>query len=402
MIRALSGKSILLGVCGGIACYKAVELLRILMKEGAEVSVAMSGNAHRFVTPLTFQALSGRPVYQHAFESDSAESMEHIAFANKADLLVIAPATANTIGKMANGLADSALTNLFMAFEGAVVIAPAMNTAMYGNPAVKANIALLKGRGAKIVEPGTGELACGAVGAGRLAELEDIMDSVHSVLNRDQCFKGLKALVTAGPTREFIDPVRYISNPSSGKMGYAIAEAFRDRGARVDLVSGPVRLEKPYGIEVSNCVTATEMHDCVHNFFPDCDILVMTAAVGDFAPKSVRKEKMKKQGKKSLNLELQATVDILKSVAQKRTKQYIVGFAAETENLIESAKEKLVAKDVDMIVANDISAPGIGFQSNANQVSLVLKNGEVVRFPRADKRDIADALIDRIKEELKL
>ncbi len=401
MSDSLSGKSILLGVCGGIACYKAVELLRMLMKEGAEVSVVMSGNADKFVTPLTFQALSGRSVYHNTFEAGSSDSMDHIAFAKKADLLIVAPATANTIAKMANGLADSALSNLFLAYDGPVVIAPAMNSVMFEHPAVKANIALLKERGAKIVDPEEGELACGAVGTGRLADLDDILFSTRSVLTRNLDFTGLQVLVTAGPTREFIDPVRYISNPSSGKMGYAIAEGFRDRGAKVDLVSGPVSLKKPSGIEIFNCVTASEMNDWVQRRFPHCDILVMTAAVGDFAPKTIQKEKMKKGGRQSLNLELHATVDILKSVAQKRTTQYIAGFAAETENLIESAKEKLVAKDVDMIVANDISAPGIGFQSNVNQVSLVFKNGTVERLPRADKREIADTLIDRIRGELK-
>jgi len=401
MSQSLSGKSILLGVCGGIACYKSVELLRLLMKEGAEVSVVMSGNADKFVTPLTFQALTGRPVYHRIFESGTENAMEHIAFSQKAELLIVAPATANTIAKMAHGLADSALSNLFLAYEGPVVIAPAMNSVMFSHPAVKANIALLQERGAKIVEPASGELACGAVGPGRLADLDDILSATHAILKKNLDFSGVRVLVTAGPTREFIDPVRYISNPSSGKMGYAIAEAFRDRGAQVDLISGPVRLEKPSGVEIFNCVTANEMHDCVHRRFPHCDILVMTAAVGDFAPRTIQKEKMKKQGRQSLNLELQATVDILKSVAQKRTTQFIAGFAAETENLIESAKEKLISKGVDMIVANDISAPGIGFQSNMNQVSLVYSNCSVERLPRADKREIADILLDRIRKELK-
>ncbi|QPJ65786.1 MAG: bifunctional phosphopantothenoylcysteine decarboxylase/phosphopantothenate--cysteine ligase CoaBC [Candidatus Nitrohelix vancouverensis] len=396
MAGELKGKNIALGVAGGIACYKAAELLRLLAKEGAGVYVTMSQNAHRFVAPLTFEALSGNRVYDAIFESDASSSMEHIKMSETADLLLVAPATASSLGKMANGLADDALSSLFISFRGPVVVCPAMNDGMYANPAVQANLKTLKERGVHVVEPDTGELACGSIGPGRLAELERIVAETKGILNAKEDLSGLRFLVTAGPTREFLDPVRYISNPSSGKMGYALAEQARQRGAQVDLISGPVQLEAPSGVTVHPCVTAAEMQQQVQKRFGDCDVLIMTAAVGDFAPDLVQKEKMKKAGGDPLTLTLRQTVDILKEAGNAKTHQYVVGFAAETQNIVESAKEKLVNKGADMIVANDVSAPGIGFQSDANQVTLVFKDGSVTPLALASKRDIANAILDHL------
>ncbi len=394
-------KKIVLGVSAGIAAYKAVELLRLLGREGADVYVVMSKNAAKFVTPLTFEALSGHPVYHEVFGAAASASMEHIRAAERADLLVVAPATAGTIGKMANGLAEDALSNLFIAFRGPVVVAPAMNEGMWANPAVRENIARMKERGIEFVDPEHGELACGTVGEGRLADLAEIFESVkRKLLTAKQDLCGLNILVTAGPTHEALDPVRYLTNPSSGKMGFAVAERARDRGANVTLVSGPTHLPPPRGIAFAQCKNASEMNDLVNRYWSECDVLVMAAAVGDFKLERAHKEKIKKQGEEPLHLKLVPTRDILKDVAQKKTKQFVVGFAAETENLIESARQKLKDKHLDMIVANDISAPGIGFQSDTNQVTLINKEGEPEQLPILSKTEIADILLDRIRAKV--
>lgn len=400
MASYLKNKTIALGVSGGIACYKAVELLRLLMNEGAQVYVVMSENAKRFVTPLTFEALSRHPVYHQIFDSGSSYSMEHIQAAEKADLLVVAPATANMIGKMANGLADDALSTLFVSFRGPVSIAPAMNDGMYSNPAVKANIETLRRRGASLVEPEHGELACGSIGQGRLAEPERILRAVIDRFAAQQDLAGCRFLVTAGPTHEPLDPVRYLTNPSSGKMGFAVAERAHLRGAEVTLISGPTQLTPPQGIKFLKCQRAVEMKSLTLEFLPDCDVLVMTAAVGDFAPERAQKEKIKKRGDEPLILKLWPTPDILKEVSRNKTHQYIVGFAAETENLIQSAGEKLKNKGLDMIVANDISSPGIGFRSDSNQVFIIDKTGRIENLPKLSKKEIADSLLDRIKAQI--
>lgn len=396
MSFSLQGKKIVLGVSGGIAAYKAVELLRLLVREKAEIFVVMSANAGKFITPLTFESLSGNPVYQEVFGEQSSASMPHIRAAENADLLVVAPATAGSIGKMACGLADDALSNLYLAFRGPVLLAPAMNDGMYLNPAVQENIGKMKQRGVEFVDPETGELACGTVGQGRLAEPARILQAVQNRLSDDEDLKGLKILVTAGPTQEPLDPVRYITNPSSGKMGYAVAGQASLRGAKVTLISGPTHLEPPNGVETIFCKQAGEMLALVNKHFADCDVLVMVAAVGDFHPETVQKEKIKKKGE-SLVLKLMPTVDILKEVSKTKTRQMVVGFAAESENVIQSAQEKLKNKNLDLIVANDISAPGIGFQSDSNQVTLIDKTGNIDSLPLLSKREIADVLLSGIR-----
>ncbi len=400
MSQPLEGKQVALAVSGGIAVYKAVELLRLLVKEGARVVVVMTENAKQFVTPLTFEALSGNPVYHEIFGNQSSASMEHIRAAENADLMIVAPATANSIGKMAQGLADDPLSTLYAAFAGPVLVAPAMNDKMWDNPAIQENIRTLKRRGVGLIEPEAGELACGTVGLGRLAEPPVLLAAVRKCLLRQSDLKGLHILVTAGPTREPIDPVRFITNRSSGKMGYAIARQARSRGAEVTLISGPTHLEPPIGVTLLNCQRAGEMAQLVLDHLPRCDVLVMTAAVGDFAPDTVHKEKIKKKGEETLLLNLHPTQDILKEVAKKKTGQLIMGFAAESENLLQSATEKLQRKQLDWIVANDISAPGIGFQSDSNQVTLIDRNLNVESLPLLTKMEIADLLLDRILGKL--
>ncbi len=400
MTHPLEGKKVVLGVSGGIAAYKAVELLRLLVKEGAEVYVVMTENAKQFVTPLTFEALSGHPVYHDIFGSQASASMEHIRAAENADLMVVAPATANSIGKMAQGLADDSLSTLFSAFAGPVLVAPAMNDKMWDNPAVQENIRTLKRRGVGIVDPEAGELACGTVGLGRLAEPERLLEAVRKGLLRQSDLAGLRVLVTAGPTREPLDPVRFITNRSSGKTGYAIARQARSRGAEVTLISGPTHLEPPFDVTLLNCQRTGEMAQLVLDHLSQCDVLIMTAAVGDFAPESIQKEKIKKSEGKPLILNLQPTQDILQEVAAKKSDQLIIGFAAESENIVQSATEKLQRKKLDLIVANDISAPGIGFQSDNNQVILIDRNAKVESLPLLTKTEIADILLDRILGQL--
>lgn len=393
----MKNKKIALAVSAGIAAYKAVELLRMLMKEGAEVRVTMSANAGQFVTPLTFETLSGYPVYQQIFNTRNSADMEHIRVAENADLMLVVPATASTIGKMANGLADDALSNLYLAFKGPVMVAPAMNDGMWQHSAVQDNIEKLKSRGVEFVDPEQGELACGTTGLGRLADLDTIFGKVENHFNQLQDLKGLRLLVTAGPTHEPLDPVRYLSNPSSGKMGYAVAERAKARGAEVVLISGPTHLNPPTGIKFESCKTAAEMNNLVQKHFPECDVLVMSAAVGDFTAEKLEKEKIKKQSGEGRTLKLVATKDILMEASKIKTRQFVVGFAAETQNVTQSALEKLRKKKLDLIVANDISAPGIGFQSDNNQVTLIDHDEKIENLPRMTKKEIADILLDKVK-----
>ena len=395
----MKNKKIVLAVSAGIAAYKAVELLRMLMKEGAEVQIVMSANAGEFVTPLTFEALSRKPVYHQLFNLENSADMKHIRIAENADLMLVAPATASTLGKMANGLADDALSNLYLAFKGSVMIAPAMNEGMWGNLAVKENIGKLKSRGVKFIEPEDGELACKTIGPGRLADLDTIFERVTNHFETLHDLQGLRIMVTAGPTHEPLDPVRYISNPSSGKMGYAVAEQAKARGAEVVLISGPTHLKPPMGVDFKACKTAEEMNSLVQECFPECDVLVMSAAVGDFTAEKLEKEKIKKTSREGQTLNLVPTKDILMEVSKIKTQQFVVGFAAETQNLIQSALEKLRNKKLDLIVANDISAPGIGFQSDNNQVTLVDSNEQVENLPRMAKQDIANILLDKISRD---
>ena len=395
----MKNKKIALAVSAGIAAYKAVELLRMLMKEEAEVQIVLSANAGEFVTPLTFEALSRKPVYHQLFNLENSADMKHIRIAEKADLMLVAPATASTLGKMATGLADDALSNLYLAFKGPVMIAPAMNEGMWRNLAVKENIEKLKSRGVMFVEPEDGELACKTIGPGRLANLDTILERVNNHFKQFHDLQGLRILVTAGPTHEPLDPVRYISNPSSGKMGYAVAEQAKARGAEVVLISGPTHLKPPMGVGFKACKTALEMNGLVQECFPKCDVLVMSAAVGDFTAEKLEKEKIKKRSKEGQTLNLVPTKDILMELSKIKTQQFVVGFAAETQNLIQSALEKLRIKKLDLIVANDISAPGIGFQSDNNQVTLVDSNEQVENLPRMAKQEIANILLDKISRD---
>ena len=395
----MKNKKIVLAVSAGIAAYKAVELLRMLMKEEAEVQIVLSANTGEFVTPLTFEALSRKPVYHQLFNLENSADMKHIRIAENADLMLVAPATASTLGKMANGLADDALSNLYLAFKGPVMIAPAMNEGMWRNLAVKENIEKLKSRGVRFIEPEEGELACKTIGPGRLANLDTIFERVADHFKKFQDLQGLRILVTAGPTHEPLDPVRYISNPSSGKMGYAVAEQAKARGAEVVLISGPTHLKPPMGVDFKGCRTAGEMNVLVQECFPECDVLVMSAAVGDFTAEKLEKEKIKKTSKAGQTLNLIPTKDILMEVSKIKTQQFVVGFAAETQNLIQSALEKLRNTKLDLIVANDISAPGIGFQSDNNQVTLVDSNEQVENLPRMAKQEIANILLDKISRD---
>jgi phosphopantothenoylcysteine decarboxylase/phosphopantothenate--cysteine ligase len=397
MSHTLEKIKIVLGISGGIAVYKAAELVRLLVKDGASVYVVMTKNAKEFVTPLTFQTLSGNPVYHEIFDAETASSMKHIEACESADLLVVAPATANTIGKLANGLADDPLSTLFVAYSGPVMVAPAMNDKMWANSAVQENIKKLQDHDVTIIDPEDGQLACGVVGPGRLAEPENILKKIKERILKKKDLEGLKILVTAGPTREPIDPVRYITNPSSGKTGFAIARMAAERGAEVTLVSGPVNIEPPKNVEVLKCVRGSEMADLVAKHLPSCDVVVMTAAVGDFAPKSVSKEKIKKGSNSKISLELYPTQDILGWVAENKTDQIVVGFAAESQNIIQNALEKLERKKLDLIIANDISSPGLGFQSDSNQVSLIKGENEIEPLPKLSKKEIADIILDRIK-----
>jgi phosphopantothenoylcysteine decarboxylase/phosphopantothenate--cysteine ligase len=397
MSHTLEKIKIVLGISGGIAVYKAAELVRLLVKDGASVYVVMTKNAKEFVTPLTFQTLSGNPVYHEIFDAETASSMKHIEACESADLLVVAPATANTIGKLANGLADDPLSTLFVAYSGPVMVAPAMNDKMWANSAVQENIKKLQDHDVTIIDPEDGQLACGVVGPGRLAEPENILKKIKERILKKKDLEGLKILVTAGPTREPIDPVRYITNPSSGKTGFAIARMAAERGAEVTLVSGPVNIEPPKNVEVLKCVRGNEMADLVAKHLPSCDVVVMTAAVGDFAPKSVSKEKIKKGSNSKISLELYPTQDILGWVAENKTDQIVVGFAAESQNIIQNALEKLERKKLDLIIANDISSPGLGFQSDSNQVSLIKGENEIEPLPKLSKKEIADIILDRIK-----
>lgn len=396
-MKSLEKMKIVLGVSGGIAAYKAAELVRLLVKEGASVYVVMTANAKEFVTPLTFQALSGNPVYHEIFYPETASSMKHIQACENADLLIIAPTTANTLGKLANGLADDPLSTLFLAYSGPVMAAPAMNDKMWAHPAVQENIRKLRNRGVAIIEPEEGELACGTVGQGRLAEPLRLLKNIKECLLKKKDLAGIRILVTAGPTREPLDPVRYITNPSSGKTGFAIARQALERGADVILISGPVHLEPPGNAEYFPCQRAGEMAALVETHLPQCDVAVMTAAVGDFAPQTVSKEKIKKGKNEKVVLELFPTQDILEWIAKNKTRQIVVGFAAETQNLVQNALEKLQRKKLDLIVANDISSPGLGFQSDSNQVTLIMGEYEIETLPVLPKKEIADIILDRIK-----
>ncbi|MGO9088159.1 MAG: bifunctional phosphopantothenoylcysteine decarboxylase/phosphopantothenate--cysteine ligase CoaBC [Candidatus Sulfotelmatobacter sp.] len=390
---------IALGVTGGIAAYKAGEIVRLLQDRGIRVQVIMTRAAQEFVRPLTFAALSGEKVItgmfasgeEHAPNIDSA--IEHIAVAQSIDALVVAPATADILAHFAQGIATDFLTTLYLATTAPVVVAPAMNVNMWNHAATQANLEILRKRGVKIVEPGTGYLACGMTGAGRLADNEAIVAAVLEILGAAQDMSGETVLVTAGPTREKIDPVRYLTNRSSGRMGYALAEAALRRGARVLLVSGPTSLTPPGAAEVTRVESAEEMRDAVLKLLPQANIVIKTAAVADYRPKVAAAQKLKRKG--ATTLELEATPDILQELSRKKTSQIVVGFAAETENVLENARQKLVAKSLDAIVVNDVSRQGVGFDSDRNAVTIITRD-EVVEIPETTKWEVAQRVLDQV------
>jgi phosphopantothenoylcysteine decarboxylase / phosphopantothenate---cysteine ligase len=388
---------IALGVSGGIAAYKAAEILRLLQDRGLKVQVVMTRAAQEFVRPLTFAALSGEKVITDMFAREGGEpnldsAIEHIAVAEKIDALLVAPATADILAKFANGIADDFLSTLFLATTAPVIVAPAMNVNMWNNPATQANLATLRSRGVRVVEPGSGYLACGMVGPGRLAENEAVVAAALDVLGATQDFSGETVLITAGPTREAIDPVRYISNRSSGKMGYALAEAALRRGARVLLVSGPTALKPPEGAEFVAVETAAEMRQAVLAHAGEATIIIKAAAVADYRPKNPAPQKMKRH---AFQLDLEPTADIAAELGARKHNQIVIGFAAETENVLENAREKLVTKALDAIVANDVSQPGIGMDSDRNAVTVITA-AEVVDVPEATKVIIAQRILDVI------
>jgi phosphopantothenoylcysteine decarboxylase/phosphopantothenate--cysteine ligase len=390
----LAGKSVILGVTGGIAVYKAVELVRLLTKAGAEVHVIMTKAATEFVTPLTFQTLSGNPVHTELFNLLSEQEIGHISLADRADLFIIAPATANCVGKLAHGLADDLLSTTVMATRAPVLIAPAMNVNMYENPMYQENEAALRRHGYLFVEPASGWLACGWEGKGKLQEPAIILEEAMNALT-EKDMTGLKLLVTAGPTREEIDPVRYITNYSSGRMGFAIARGARQRGAAVTLVSGPVSLEPPFGVELLQVKSAAEMHAAVTTRAGNADIIIKAAAVADYKPLQRVGQKIKKSAAPA-SITLERTADILADLGNsKRAGQILVGFAAETENLADNAVAKLQAKNLDMIVANDVSAEGAGFNGDTNIVRFFWGDGRSEALPLMSKEKVAGEILDR-------
>src|ERR1700728_2320012 len=390
---------VIVGVSGGIAAYKAAELVRALQRRAVEVRVVMTSAAQKFVQPLTFSALTGHKVITSLWEeadpgaaAPEQNGIDHIAEAQWADALVVAPATANILAKFAHGIADDFLTTLYLATTVPVVVAPAMNVNMWNHPATQANVEILRQRGVKIVEPGSGYLACGMTGAGRLAENEVIVAAVLEALGASQDLAGETVLITAGPTREKVDPARYLTNRSSGRMGYAMAEAALRRGARVLLVSGPTSLMPPGAAELTRVESAEQMREAVLNLLPQASIVIKTAAVSDYRAKSISGHKIKRKG--PLTLELEPTVDILKEISQRRQSQIIVGFAAETENVLENARQKLASKQLDAIVVNDVSREGVGFDSDRNQVTIIT-NDEVVDVPETTKWEVAQRVLDQ-------
>jgi phosphopantothenoylcysteine decarboxylase/phosphopantothenate--cysteine ligase len=391
---------IALGVSGGIAAYKAAEIVRLLQDRGIRVQVVMTRAAQEFIRPLTFAALSGEKVITEMFGAGSnAEApnidsaVEHIAVAQAVDALLVAPATADLLAKFAQGIASDFLTTLYLATTAPVVVAPAMNVNMWDHPATQANLETLKKRGVRIVAPGTGYLACGMTGPGRLAENEAIVAATLEALGASQELAGETVLVTAGPTREKIDPVRYLTNRSSGRMGYAIAEAALRRGARVLLVSGPTALTPPGAAEVTRAESAEEMRQAVLQLLPQATIVIKTAAVSDYRPKALAPQKLKRSG--PLSLELEPTADILGEIARLKQSQLIIGFAAETQNALENARKKLASKSLDAIVVNDVSREGVGFDSHRNAVTIITRH-DVVEVPETTKWEVAQRVLDQV------
>ncbi len=386
---------VVLGVTGGIAVYKACELLRLLQKRGIDVFVVMTQNACRFVAPLTFETLSGHPVAVDTFDRPQTWEVEHIALAKRADLFLIAPATANIMGKMACGIADDMLSTTVMATRAPVLVAPAMNTGMWENAAVQQNVKTLRARGVEIVAPVSGHLACGDNGAGKLEDVEVIAERACELLFAKKDMEGLRVMVTAGPSREALDPVRYISNRSSGKMGYAIAQAAQKRGAEVTLLSGPVAIEAPQGVKLVPFTTTQELLDRASELAREQDLLIQAAAPADYRAKEVAPQKIKKQGGEPMTFTLVENPDVAATLGKaKRSGQVFVGFAAETNDVLAHAKDKLARKNLDMIVANDVTRPGAGFDVDTNIVTLITKDGQEA-LPMMSKAEVAQRILDR-------
>jgi phosphopantothenoylcysteine decarboxylase/phosphopantothenate--cysteine ligase len=389
-----SQRTVVLGVSGGIACYKSVELVRLLVKEGFAVQVIMTRGAMQFVTPLTFQTLSGRPVASETFDLTQESEIGHINLADSADVFVIAPATANVIGKIAAGIADDLLTTVIMATRAPVLIAPAMNVHMYANAILQENVRRLRRVGYHIMEPAEGYLACGYEGSGRLPDPQKIVEEIQRLL-KPKDLTGERLLITAGPNREPIDPVRYISNRSSGKMGYALARAALRRGAEVVLVSGPSALEPPAGARFIPVTTAAEMRHSVMAELPQCTVVVMAAAVADYRPIAVSEKKLKRASG-ALELRLEPNPDILKELGASKNGKFLVGFAAETEDLIANATQKLREKKLDMIVANNVAEEGSGFDTDTNRATILDRYGSADSLPLMPKEDLADRILDHL------
>jgi len=386
--------NIVIGVCGGIAAYKVANLVSALKKKGHGVDVVMTKNACEFVAPLTFQTLSGNPVTCDTFQTPIAWNVAHVSLAKKADVILVAPATANIIGKVACGIADDMLSTTIMAARGKVVFAPAMNTAMYENPIVQENMAKLKGLGYHFVEADSGYLVCGDSGVGRLAEMETILEYLDAMIQENKDLTEKNILVTAGPTHEYMDPVRFISNPSSGKMGYAVARAAVRRGANVTLISGPVNLVPPVGVRVVPVTSASDMHDAVLREFKMADALVKAAAVADFRPVQASTQKLKKE--QITSFEIEKNPDILHAVCQNKGDKVVVGFCMETQDVLENAQRKLLAKGADLIVANSVAQGDSAFASDNNNVLILGKNGEQITSGPQSKEQIADLILDQV------
>ena len=394
MRNSIENKSVILAVCGGIAAYKSVEILRLLKKYKAAVRVIMTQSAQWFVGALTFEALSGQPVFKDMFQEGSEASFRHIEWAQEADGVIVAPATANMIGKLANGIADDPLSTFMMAVTSPVLICPSMNAHMYESKAVQRNLDTLRSDGYFVLEPGFGQLACGTTGPGRLPEPEEIIDRFLFCLSPKD-LKGKKILVTAGPTVEPIDPVRFISNPSSGKMGFAVARAAEHRGAEVTLISGPTHLADPMNVTMIRVRTAKEMADSVFQHMENAEVIIKSAAVSDYGPKENKAHKIKK-GQDELVLRLKQNKDILKALGRKKKHQILVGFAAETRDLKRNATQKLAEKNLDIIVGNLVGPSDSGFESETNTVTLFFRDGTVESLPTMDKLEVAHILLDRI------
>jgi phosphopantothenoylcysteine decarboxylase/phosphopantothenate--cysteine ligase len=396
----LKGKKVVLGVTGGIAAYKAAEFLRLLVKEEVDVHVVMTQNAQKFIAPLTFQTLSGNPVASDPFVLLEDTQIGHIALADLAELVVILPGTANIIGKIANGIADDFLSTMVMATRAPILIVPSMNVNMWGNPALQKNIQTLLERGCHLMEPGEGELACHWYGKGRLPELNEVVEKMEDLLTPKD-LKGERVLITGGPTQEPMDPVRFITNRSSGKMGYALAKIARRRGAEVILISGPTSLSLPRrDIQFIPVRTAEEMRKAVFAHLKGTSVVIKAAAVSDYRPKVISEKKIKK-GDSETTLALERTKDILEELGKKKENRILVGFAAETEDLIAHAQKKLQEKNLDLIVVNDITQPGAGFGSDTNQAKILSPSGQVKDLPLTTKEEISGAILDQVAALLK-